>query len=56
MTPDASPGFRPAPLLGVLALATLAMTAISMAVGYAPLALGQAVTDLLAAHGVKSAR
>ena len=48
MTPEASPGIRPAPLLGLLALAALAMTAISMAIGYAPLALGQAVTDLLA--------
>ena len=48
MTPEASPGIGPAPLLGLLALAVLAFVGVSMAVGYAPLALGQAVADLLA--------
>ncbi|BCB21487.1 iron ABC transporter permease [Bosea sp. ANAM02] len=48
MRSEASSDVRPVVLLGLLALATLAMTAISMAVGYAPLALGQAVSDLLA--------
>src|SRR6218665_2561718 len=48
MPPDASTGIRPAPLLGFLALATLVLAGISLAIGYAPLALGQAVTDLLA--------
>lgn len=41
-------GVRPAPLLAALALATLAMTGVSIAVGYAPLDLGQALADLLA--------
>ena len=41
-------GVRPAPLLAALALATLAMTGISIAVGYTPLDLGQALADLLA--------
>ena len=55
MTPNASPGMRPAPLLGLLALATMALAAVSLAVGYAPLALGQAMSDLLAGQKSLSA-
>ncbi|MEN5084404.1 iron ABC transporter permease [Bosea sp. TWI1241] len=48
MTPVGHDGLRPAVLLPALTVLTLAMLAVSLAVGYEPLDLGQAVADLAA--------